>query len=78
MIKPADCLGYQPMDASGGHETADYGYFGLDVNITRALGKRSHLGYSSESCTWESNLSDFGYYSINRGIERALKRLARS
>lgn len=78
MIKPADSPGDQPMEISGGYEAADCGYYGIDVNIARALGKKGHLGYSTENCAWEASLSDCGYYTMNRGIARALMRLAHS
>ncbi|MBL0714816.1 MAG: hypothetical protein JJV98_14065 [Desulfosarcina sp.] len=77
MRKPANGLGYNPLETSGAGELANFGYFGLDTNIARALGKRSHLGYISDDCPWEAHHNDFGYYAINGGISRALKRLAR-
>ena len=78
MIKPADHLGYHPMANSEWHAPIDCGYFGLDVNIARALGKISHLGYCSESSSWASHTRDCGYYALNRSIVIALRRLARS
>ena len=77
MIKPADCLGYQPAKTSGGSDPTEFGYFGLDLNIVRALRRKNHLGYSSKNGLWESDMSDCGYYAMNRSIVRALKRLSR-
>ena len=78
MIKAANSLGYQPMSKAAGHGSIDCGYFGLDANIARALGRRSHLGYCADHGTWASDANDFGYYAMNRSIMIALKRLARS
>ena len=78
MIKAAKSLGYQPRPKAEGHGSIDCGYFGLDANIARALGRRSHLGYCVDHGSWASNASDFGYYAMNRSIVMALKRLARS
>ncbi len=77
MIKAANSLGYQPMPKAEGQTSIDCGYFGLDANIARALGQRSHLGYCLDHGAWASNANDFGYYAMNRSIVIALKRLAR-
>ncbi len=78
MIKPTDERGYHPMTNAGWHATIDCGYYGLDLNIARALGKKGHLGYFPESSTWASQATDCGYYAMNRSITIALQRLARS
>ena len=78
MIKPAEDLGYHPMANSEWNAPIDCGYFGLDVDIARALGKKSHLGYCSESSTWAAHTRDCGYFALNGSIMIALKRLARS
>ncbi|MDJ0809554.1 MAG: hypothetical protein QNJ48_15040 [Desulfobacterales bacterium] len=78
MIKSANRLRDQTMPTSGERGSIDCGYFGLDADIARALGQRSHLGYCADHETWASDANDFGYYAMNRSIMIALKRLARS
>jgi hypothetical protein len=78
MIEPADRLEYHAINHSGATEPADCGYFGLDADIVRALGKKGHLGYFPDNDAWEAETVDCGYYAMNRCITRALKRLARS
>ena len=46
--------GYQPMPKAEGQTSIDCGYFGLDANIARALGQRSHLGYCLDHGAWAS------------------------
>ncbi|MGD9252239.1 MAG: hypothetical protein PVG19_13480 [Desulfobacterales bacterium] len=76
MRRSNDCLGYQPIDVSTLYESADFGYYGLDSNIARALCGKSHLGYWQACCPWEKHANEFGYYGLNAGISRALKRVA--
>lgn len=76
MRKFDDCLGDQPLDMTAPYESADFGYYGFDANITRALCRKGHLGYWQSCCPWETRLNDFGYYGLNAGILKALKRVA--
>ncbi len=76
MRRSRDSLGYQPIDTSSLNEPADFGYYGLDSNIARALCGKRHLGYCQACCPWETDANEFGYYGLNAGILRALKRMA--